>query len=311
MKSLLDIVARVESAPASPWALATLFRTHGSTYRKPGTRLLVAPDGSTTGVLSGGCIEEEIGRIGIGVIAGGGPIFVSYDTRKLFGCDGRLDILVERIPAAGARGNLITAIGEALRERRPCRVLTRHEGGELGSTLLAHDAPVVETDGVFIHTVPLPVRMVVAGRGPEMEGLVRIAREMGWSIVCFTIPTDIPDDFRPDGQTAAVVMNHHFGRDLAALDRLLPMRLPYVGLLGPRKRQAELIARLQEYRDDFDSGLLESLHAPAGLDIGSEAPEEIALSITAEISAVLSGRAGGSLRDRKGAIHAVRKDEAA
>lgn len=311
MKSLLDIIVRVESAPATPWALATLFRTHGSTYRKPGARLLVEPDGSTTGVLSGGCIEEEIGRIGIGVIAGGGPIFVSYDTRKLFGCDGRLDILVERIPEAGVRGNLITAIGEALRERRSCRVRTCYEGGELGSTLLAQDTPVIEAPGVFIHTVPLPVRMVIAGHGPEMEGLVRIAREMGWSIVCFTTPTDIPDDFQADAQTAAVVMNHHFGRDLAALDRLLPLGLPYVGLLGPRKRQAELIARLQDYHGSFDPALLESLHAPAGLDIGSEAPEEIALSITAEISAVLSGRAGGSLRDRKGAIHVVKGTEAA
>jgi xanthine/CO dehydrogenase XdhC/CoxF family maturation factor len=98
-------------------------------------------------------------------------------------------------------------------------------------------------------------------------------------------------------------MNHNFGRDLTSLDRLLPLRLPYLGLLGPRKRHAELIARLQDYRD-FEPCWLESLHAPAGLDIGSETPEEIALSIVSEISAVLAKRGAGFLRDRRNPIHA-------
>jgi xanthine/CO dehydrogenase XdhC/CoxF family maturation factor len=100
-------------------------------------------------------------------------------------------------------------------------------------------------------------------------------------------------------------MNHNFGRDLLALDRLLPLQLRYVGLLGPRKRHAELLARLSEYRPlDFESGV-GKLHAPAGLDIGSEAPEEIALAIVSEVAAVLSDRRGGSLRERKSDIHAI------
>jgi xanthine/CO dehydrogenase XdhC/CoxF family maturation factor len=76
-------------------------------------------------------------------------------------------------------------------------------------------------------------------------------------------------------------------------------------LLGPRKRYAELLARLSEYRPlDFHAGA-RNLFAPAGLDIGSEAPEEIALSITSEIAAVLSDRHGGFLRERKSDIHAT------
>ena len=98
-------------------------------------------------------------------------------------------------------------------------------------------------------------------------------------------------------------MTHHFGRDLASLDRFLPLSLPYVGLLGPRRRQAELITRLQDYRA-IEPNWLSNLHAPAGLDIGSESPEEIALSIIAEISAILSGRSGGPLKNRPAAIHA-------
>jgi xanthine/CO dehydrogenase XdhC/CoxF family maturation factor len=98
-------------------------------------------------------------------------------------------------------------------------------------------------------------------------------------------------------------MNHNFGRDLLALDRLLPFRLRYVGLLGPRKRYAELLARLGEYQQfDLDSGA-RNLFAPAGLDIGSEAPEEIALSIVSEVAAVLADRSGGFLSERKSDIH--------
>src|SRR5438132_11614296 len=100
-------------------------------------------------------------------------------------------------------------------------------------------------------------------------------------------------------------MNHNFGRDLLALDRLLPLPLRYVGLLGPRKRYAELLARLSEYRPlDFESDV-RNLHAPAGLDIGSEAPEEIALAIVSEVAAVLSDRRGGFLRERGSDIHAT------
>ena len=96
-------------------------------------------------------------------------------------------------------------------------------------------------------------------------------------------------------------MRHNFGRDFLALDRLLPLQLRYVGLLGPRKRHAELLTRLSEYRPlDFES---KSLFAPAGLDIGSEAPEEIALAIVSEVAAVLSDRRAGFLRERKSDIH--------
>jgi len=135
-----------------------------------------------------------------------------------------------------------------------------------------------------------------------MRGTQRNREATGLKVAS-SIPSELGDHFRPDAQTAALIMNHNFGRDLLALDRLLPFRLRYVGWLGPKKRHAELLARLGEYRPlDFNGGA-RNLFAPAGLDIGSEAPEEIALSITSEIAAVLSDRRGGFLRERKSDIH--------
>jgi xanthine dehydrogenase accessory factor len=303
VKALQQIIRRVAENPSRPWALATLVQTEGSTYRKPGARLLVDSDGSTLGVLSGGCLEEEIGRRGRKVITDISPVLLSFDTKRLYGCDGQLKILVEPLPAAEGNGNLITKIGRLIRNRELCRVRTCFEGDTLGSELLASDVLLAERRGVFIDTIPLPVRLLLFGTGPEIEPTTQLAGNLGWVVELFGHPSELAEDFRPDAQTGALVMTHNFGRDLLALDRLLPRQLRYVGLLGPRKRHAELLARLSEYRSlDFNADG-RTLFAPAGLDIGSEAPEEIALAIVSEVAAVLSNRCGGFLRERKSDIH--------
>ena len=301
MKTWRQIVRRVTENPAQRWALATLVQTEGSTYRKPGARCLIDSSGATLGVLSGGCLEDEIGHHGTRVIANEMPVLLSFDTRLLYGCDGRLKILVEPIPAAGDNGNLITDIGCALDQREACRVRTCFEGGRLGSELLPADVLLAEEPGVLIDIISLPVRLLLFGNGPEIEPLTEIAATLGWIVEHFRHPSELNDDFRADAQTAALVMNHNFGRDLLALDRLLRLPLRYVGLLGPRKRYAELLTRLSEH-SDFDMRL-RNLFAPAGLDVGSEAPEEIALSIASEVAAVLANRRGEFLSDRKIDLH--------
>jgi xanthine dehydrogenase accessory factor len=305
MKALHQLIERVAANPAQPFALATLVQTEGSTYRKPGARLLVEANGKTLGVLSGGCLEEEIGRYGRRVIGDGSAVLLSFDTRRLYGCDGRLKVLVERLPAAGQKGNLMIEVGRLLAQRDACRIRTCFEGGPLGSELLPANILLTERPGVFVETVPLPVRLLLFGTGPEIGPITQLAGSLGWMVEHFGHPAELGEHFRPDAQTAALIMNHNFGRDLLALDRLLAFRLRYVGLLGPRRRQGELLARLSEYRPlDFNADT-RNLFAPAGLDVGSEAPEEIALSITSEIAAVLSDRRGGFLRERKSDIHAT------
>jgi xanthine dehydrogenase accessory factor len=83
---------------------------------------------------------------------------------------------------------------------------------------------------------------------------------------------------------------------------VLPLQLPYVGLLGPRRRHQQLLDELLSRSPEIAQHLA-SLHSPAGLDLGSESPEEIALSIVAEVAAVLAQRHGGHLRDRATPIH--------
>jgi xanthine/CO dehydrogenase XdhC/CoxF family maturation factor len=307
MKALQQIIKRVGENPSQPWALATLVQTEGSTYRKPGARLLIEPDGKTLGVLSGGCLEEEIGCYGQDVMVTGSPVLLSFDTRRIYGCDGRLKILIEPLPAAGETGNLITKIGGLLARRDVCRVRACFEGEPLGSELLPADVLLAEQRGVFVETLPPPIRLLLFGVGPEIEPLTQLAGNLGWVVEHFGHPSEFAQDFRADAQTAALVMNHSFGRDLLALDRLLSLQFRYVGLLGPRKRHAELLARLSEYRSLDFTASTRNLFAPAGLDIGSEAPEEIALAIVSEVAAVLSNRMGGFLRERRSNPHTITK----
>ena len=97
-------------------------------------------------------------------------------------------------------------------------------------------------------------------------------------------------------------MTHHYLRDRTLLAALLASPCSYVAALGPRRRTEQLLREIE-----LESGLPEDtarrVFAPAGLDLGAEAPEEIALAIVAEIRAAASGRRGGPLGDRKEPIH--------
>lgn len=302
MKSLQEILTLACCEKNIPWALATIVRTHGSTYRKAGARLLVSPDGGTTGVLSGGCLEEEVAAHGLQVMNCGSPRLVDFDTRRLYGCVGRLEVFIERIPPARVHGNLLTDMARMIRSREAARVRIPYQSATGRSELIPSRMLLAERDDVFTETITLPTRLLIFGSGPEILPLKVFATGLGWVVQEYAHPGELPEETRMDAHTAAIIMTHHFGRDLAALDRLLPAGLPYIGLLGPRRRHSELIARLRDYRE-LDPRWLDHLHAPAGLDLGSGAPEQIALSIIAEISAILSGRSGGLLKNRPLSIH--------
>jgi xanthine/CO dehydrogenase XdhC/CoxF family maturation factor len=283
--------------------MATLVRVEGSSYRRAGARLLVSDRGASGGVLSGGCLEEEITHLAMELFkpGSGAAQLVTFDTRLLYGCHGRIDVLIERLGASDTPGHLLAALHDELRQRRTVNVQTVYAGdGPLGSSVLTNAVP--SFDHALVEEVVPATRLLVFGVGPEIEPLRHFAAGLGWQVEIFTQPHEFPETFERDEQTVAVVMNHHVGRDCAALEQLLPLGLPYVGLLGPRARRAEIF-RIMEDHISFDPAWSDAIHAPAGLDIGGDRPEEIALSILAEACAVLNHRHGGSLRDRRLPIH--------
>lgn len=180
-----------------------------------------------------------------------------------------------------------------------------------------------EAGKILIEVVRPPPRLVIFGAGPDAVPVVRIASELGWEVTVV--------DWRPayarrenfpqasavveceaervgervdlDATSAALVMTHHYLRDRSLLRLLLPSAAPFIGMLGPRRRTDALLGDLREEGFTVTGEQLERLHGPAGLDIGAESPEQIALALVAEIQAVLAGRQGGWLRAREGPIH--------
>ena len=111
------------------------------------------------------------------------------------------------------------------------------------------------------------------------------------------------DALQLDHRTVAVVMTHSYSQDLSFLQKLSRQPLAYLGILGPRNRSQQLLSD-----GGIEASSVPSLHGPAGLDIGADGPEQVALSIIAEIQATINGRDGGPLRTRSGSIHSRESD---
>ena len=114
-------------------------------------------------------------------------------------------------------------------------------------------------------------------------------------------PLRLAGSVRMTPHTAAVVMSHHYARDLDYVRALLGSDVAYIGVLGPRARSEQMLTEMRASGDKLDR--IERMFAPVGIDIGGDGPDAIALSIIAEVSAVVGGRAGGHLRDRRGPLH--------
>ena len=114
-----------------------------------------------------------------------------------------------------------------------------------------------------------------------------------------------------DDRTAVVLMTHNYNYDLAMLRQLLPLELPYIGSLGPKKKLDRMLEELRTAGITITPEQLQKVYGPTGLDIGAEGAEEIALSVMAEIKAVLSNRSGTPLRDKDTPIHAPHNGEPA
>ena len=165
--------------------------------------------------------------------------------------------------------------------------------------------------------------LVIFGAGPDVPPLVRLAKDLGWQVtvadprpagatpgrfpeadgVLALRPEEVPADLALDADTLVVVMTHRYRHDVPLLRALLPLPLAYLGLLGPRQRAEKILSDLVAEGFEVTPEMRARLHAPVGLDLGAEGPEEVALAILAEMTAVRAGRDGRPLRDREKPIH--------
>jgi xanthine/CO dehydrogenase XdhC/CoxF family maturation factor len=121
--------------------------------------------------------------------------------------------------------------------------------------------------------------------------------------VLVTKPGQVIEQVTIDAQTVFVLMTHNYNYDLKVLRQLITRRVTYIGMLGPRKKLVRMLDELKAEGIEPTPEQLAAVYGPVGLNIGAENAEEIALSIIAEIKAVIAGRAGESLRNSADTIH--------
>jgi xanthine/CO dehydrogenase XdhC/CoxF family maturation factor len=170
----------------------------------------------------------------------------------------------------------------------------------------------------FIELLQPTVSLVIFGAGNDAIPLVQFAAVLGWQVtlvdgranyavserfplakkIIIAKPEKALSQIVLDNRTVVILMTHNYNYDLAMLRQLLPLELTYLAALGPKKRLQRMLDELDEEGLSITTEQLKSIYGPAGLDIGSENSDEIALSVIAEMQAVLTKRQGTSLRDK-------------
>jgi xanthine dehydrogenase accessory factor len=330
MRELPAIVTALLAPDGQPGVLATLVAVEGSSYRRPGARLFMKSDRSRIGSISGGCLEEDVLARANKVLETGISDTVIYDTTSEndvvwgvgLGCHGVVRVLLEKTPP---RPPWAMALAANFTRRRPTALAITYAGNDRSQwgTRLASPGDCPDPETLFLEMVAPPSALVIFGAGDDAKPLARLAKELGWHVTIadpraafatkerfqdadtlVVSPAEaLVDRVNPGADALAVVMTHHYVHDVPILRDLLARPTAYLGLLGPRKRAERILDDLGASGSDISPEQRSRLHAPVGLDIGADAPEQVALSILAEMQAALSGRNARPLRERTRPIH--------
>ena len=337
VKELLDF-GEAAWARGTGAALAVITAVKGSAYRRPGAKILLTMDNRIEGTLSGGCLEGDLYLRAERVIADQAATLVHYDLAEDalwglgIGCQGALDVLVLPIAAhdqfwhqfrqiaanrqptvwiqelPAGRRSLWTwdqqRLGDALPEPL-WSLAASHVAQRLGAKTVALGADIF-----FLDTLLPAPRLVVSGAGHDAVPMVRLAASVGFEVTVLdprselNRPECLPQARRhlvlePDQAQTSVpsdsfwlIMNHHLERDRQSIQLALGAFPRWVGILGPRQRTEQMLGSLGL---NFHSGPIVS---PIGLDLGSETPDEVAISVVAQLLAADRQKDGKPLHGR-------------
>ncbi len=372
MKELQDIIKKHEKANENNLksALVTVVHLDGSSYRRPGARMLVNEDGKITGAISGGCLEGDAQKKALFTISEQKNVLFTYDTSKEddsemgihLGCEGLIQVLFEKIDSE-KKDNPIELLRKALLLRQKAVLVTlfhldNKEKEQLGTCLLLQEDGTIsgniplslfensilgdlnevmnneesvfkqyksgqESVTAFFEFIHPPVSLVVLGAGNDAIPLMKFADVLGWdfrivdrrdthankerfplaSQTLVANPDVALNYLSYDKRTFFVLVTHSYKCDYYFLKSLCAADVPYVGILGPKKKLNRMLGELKEGGVSLSQAKISTIFSPTGLDIGAETPEEIALSIIAEIQAVLKGKKGGMLTLKEEVIH--------
>lgn len=273
------------------------------------------------------------------------------------GCNGIVHILFEYIDENKSNNPIVLL--EKLKEKREVGVIAslytfKRNAVQTGTSLfyrddtmffcseygseLIHIAKTVLQNGVslikkidingqqyeaLIEFIDLPLHLVIAGAGNDVQPLVKAADLVGWETtvadgrfgyaqsqrfpeaknVWHAKPGELIDRLKIDSATYFILMTHNYKYDLALLELLLKTCSPYIGILGPKSKLNRMFDDLHQQGIEITDNHLSRIYGPVGLDIGAETSHEISISVLSEIMAVRNGKSGRSLKYKTQKIH--------
>jgi len=298
------------------WVLGTVYKTEGSAYRKAGAMMLINGFGQQFGLLSGGCLEADIVRNARKVMQTRQALLLKYDATDEddwsfqlgIGCGGKIYIMLQPLSQENDLG--LGDMAAAL-DSRNGGVYHQHIGNASAYFETRDNAGTERSiidhraDGEWLVTPINPEpHLLIVGGGIDARPVVSIAAELGWRItlvdprpanaraayfpnadrVLHKLDGSLSQYIQTERVQAAVIMSHNIDIDANGLQCCQGTSLEYVALLGPRHRYQQVLERAGLGEQQLTCPVC----APAGLDIGGQLPESIALSILAECHAVLN-----------------------
>ncbi len=250
--NLFSEMARL-TAEGSPFVLATVVETGGSSPQKAGAKLVVLPDGTLRGTVGGGAIEHQIVTMARDLLREGltTRLVRTHLTHDLgMCCGGEMTVFLEKI-APGERLLLFGA-------------------GHVGKSLYE----LARAAGFHVTVADARPEWLSAERFPEAERLLGD-------------PLQAAQKAELDEGTFVCVMTHDHGLDQDLVQALARRPHRYLGMIGSQRKAEKLRSRLKEL--GFAEKEIAGVRSPMGVAIGAQSPEEIAVSIVAELVAVRHG----------------------
>jgi xanthine dehydrogenase accessory factor len=188
MKEVREIIRFWEARRGQPLALVTLVAVKGSSYRRPGARMMIDIAGESVGSVSAGCIEDEVIGCARESLGTGVPQLMTFDTRRRFGCHGTIEVFVEV-----AADEVMAELRDCQAQRRSCRLETLVDRVSRGTRIAAYE----DVGGCFVQTVEPVLRLILIGDSSDTVALHAQAALLGWNVLQYEaapLPPDMIDD---------------------------------------------------------------------------------------------------------------------
>ncbi len=314
-QNIITTVAGWLRAGQSAW-LCTILKTWGSSPRPIGSMMACTLDGELVGSISGGCIEEDFleqlqdGSLKSRFQEEGRPFIVKYgitaeeQARLKLPCGGQLHVLLEYFDPEPGVVEVFNHISDALENHRKVSRIVNLASGAIHYTDESTDEAVIINDDTLVHSLSPHYRLLLLGAGDVARYVAELALALeydvtlcdprpkyleNWHVNGVVTTSRLPDDVVREQfsnpYSGVIALAHDPRVDDMALMEALKTDAFYIGAMGSDRTSAKRRERLPDL--GLSEEQIDRLHAPIGLQIGSKKPAEIAISIMAEVTAVM------------------------